>query len=293
MKNINLDSNSILQEIGIKNYKKDIKDSINKLTPIIDEPLEKKEQVKQWAKNKGATKLFIALADVYWELCKECGGVNPIVAYVQAAIETNFGKFDASLKEEFKNPCGIKVYNELEEDTIQEVYAKFITWLDGICAHLDHLALYAGVAEYPRENTVDPRHFSYLHGVCRSVEELSGKWSSSQKYGQDIVNFMKEISDTVVSEEFFAAVRPTYNITESVVAEKTKENVEQVTKILDELKVQNENICKVVEELKNCISELAEENKKLAQENLELVYELEKYKKVTNQINKNVSILNN
>lgn len=292
MVNINSDLNNVLQEIGVKINEKDVKDEINKLTPIISEPIEKKEQVKQWAKNKGATKLFIALVDVYWEVYKDCGGVNPTIAYVQAAIETDFGKFNGLLKEELKNPSGLKTYNDSDEEVVQEVYAKFMTWLDGICAHLDHLALYAGVVEYPRETTTDPRHFQYLYGVCKYVEELSGKWSVLQNYGQDIIRYMKEISDTPIGEEFNSSIKQVYTINESVIAEKTKDNVEQVRKLLDEIKVQNDNICKIMEALKTCVDELTAENNKLAQENIELTYELEKYKKVTNQINKNVSLLN-
>lgn len=293
MINNELNSDTVIQEYDFKNQNNNLETNVNKLTPIIGKTVEKKEQLQQWAKNKGATKLFLDLADLYWTLSQECGGVDPTVAYIQAAMETNFGKFDGSLKEELKNPSGIKIYNESDEEIVQEAYAKFNTWIDGVCAHLDHLALYAGGSEYPRENTTDPRHFSYLLGVCKYVEELSRKWSVSENYSKEISSYMSEISETIVTEEYYSSITPNLNIIESATAQQAKDNIDGVKKLLDEIKIQNNNICKVVEALKGYIDELAEENKKLIRENLQLIYDIEKYKKVTNQINKQVTSLKN
>lgn len=66
------------------------------------------EEAKIWAKRKNATDTFIALADLYWKYSKEHGNINPTMAYVQAAVETGYGKFGGVIDESYKNPCGMK-----------------------------------------------------------------------------------------------------------------------------------------------------------------------------------------
>ena len=55
---------------------------------------------------------------------------------------------------------------EDSDDFIAEAHKRFDSWEDGISAHVDHLALYAGAAGYPKEGTLDPRHFESLFGRC-------------------------------------------------------------------------------------------------------------------------------
>lgn len=64
----------------------------NKGTCIIAAPTATVGQAKNWAKRRGATELFIGLANIYWKIAPQAG-VDPIVAYAQSAKETNFGKF--------------------------------------------------------------------------------------------------------------------------------------------------------------------------------------------------------
>ena len=79
-------------------------------------------------------------------------------------------------------------------------HKRFATWEDGISAHLDHLALYAGANGYPKSNTMDPRHFAYLFGTCKYVEDLGGRWAPSNDYGRKLLNYVNEIRNIKVNK---------------------------------------------------------------------------------------------
>ena len=101
------------------------------------------ERAQEWAKSKNATEAFIALAPLYEKYAKKRGGVNWAVAYVQAAKETGYGRFSGVLDESFHNPCGLK--NPAGGgDYDPDSHKRFDNWDQGVMAHLDHLALYAG-----------------------------------------------------------------------------------------------------------------------------------------------------
>jgi hypothetical protein len=71
-----------------------------------------------------------------------------------------------------------------------------------VSAHLDHLALYAGAAGYPRSATPDPSHFASISGTAPTVEALSGKWAPSADYGASIVrDFLAGLLATVPTPE--------------------------------------------------------------------------------------------
>lgn len=151
-------------------------------------------QAKAWAKNKGATELFISLADIFWKLAPIIG-VDPVVAYCQSAKETGYGRFGGVLDESFKNTCGMKK-NDGGGDYDKEAHQRFVSWEEGIQAQLDHLALYAGAPGYPKATTPDPRHFDFIAGTAKTVESLGGKWAPSISYGTDIVKMMDELIAT-------------------------------------------------------------------------------------------------
>lgn len=246
-------------------------------TNIINEPLEDKNQAKQWAKNRGATSTFIGLADLYWKLYKECGGVNPTVAYTQAALETGYGKFREGVKEEFKNPCGLKT------SISTETHAKFDTWTKGVQAHLDHLALYAGASGYPKLNSVDPKHFQYLMGICRYVEELGGKWVPSLDYGMKIIELMNEISSTEIIdtfEEFYIDKREEDNRGVLEIDKKFK-NINDILKVLKEEFITSKKNSNIDKEY---IDKLLKENDLLKEKNLNLKNKLEEYEKIIKTI---------
>ena len=142
-------------------------------------------QAKSWAKSKGATETFISLADLYWKYSEKCGNVNPGIAYVQAAKETGYGKFGGVLDESYHNPCGLKTSSG-GDDYDPNAHQRFNSWDEGAQAHLDHLALYAGAAGYPRKDTYDPRHFATIKGKAPTVNSLGGNWAPSRTYGEEV-----------------------------------------------------------------------------------------------------------
>ncbi|MFW5438729.1 N-acetylmuramoyl-L-alanine amidase, partial [Paenibacillus apiarius] len=110
-------------------------------------------QAKEWARSKNAPKEFVDLADLYWQLASERGGVDPAVAYVQFAHETGYlyknGQSSAGIDASYHNPCGLKI-TAGGGDYQASAHKRFKDWQEGIAAHLDHLALYAGAAGYPK-----------------------------------------------------------------------------------------------------------------------------------------------
>ncbi|GAC43004.1 S-layer homology domain-containing protein, partial [Paenibacillus popilliae] len=156
-----------------------------KATNILGKASATVEQAKAWARSHKAPAEFIKLADLYWKLATECG-VDPAVAYVQFGHETGFlyrdCKSAAGIDASFCNPCGLKI-KAGGGDYQASAHKRFDDWRTGITAHLDHLALYAGAAGYPKKETPDPRHFAHLHGTAKTVEALGGKWAPSPTYG--------------------------------------------------------------------------------------------------------------
>ena len=154
------------------------------------------EQAKAWATEKGATSTFISLADLYWKYAPFNGGVNPGVAYVQAAKETGYGKFGGVIDESYHNPCGLKT-KEGGSDTDPNAHKRFNNWDEGVQAHLDHLALYAGASGYPRTDTYDPRHFSFVLGKAPTVVALGGNWAPSSTYGSEVLSMYRQLESTI------------------------------------------------------------------------------------------------
>lgn len=154
-----------------------------------------KEQAAAWAKSKGATDQFIKLADLYWKFSETNGKVNPAVAYVQSAVETGYGKFGGVIDATFNNPCGLKTTTGGDNQD-PKAHQKFESWEQGVQAHLDHLALYAGAEGYPRTNTADPRHFPSIKGTAKGVSQLGGKWAPSLTYSDSILRLYWDLNQS-------------------------------------------------------------------------------------------------
>lgn len=156
-------------------------------TPIVGEASATVAQAQAWARARGATDWFVSLAPLYWRLAPSCGGVRPEVAYAQSAKETAFGRFGGTIPgPEYHNPCGLKrTTGGSNDDPL--AHGQFGSDEEGVTAHLDHLALYAGAPGYPRAGTPDPRHFPTIAGKALTVEALGGKWAPAADYGQSIV----------------------------------------------------------------------------------------------------------
>ncbi len=199
-------ANGFLRHIGREEISMGVDEDIviNSKTPIISPPTATKYQAFQWAQKKGATEEFIALAEIYWNSSIiECG-VNPVVAYAQSAIETNLGIFNGVFKKEYKNPCGLRISNDINDEN--GGYAIFNNWTSGVEAHLDHLGLYAGGVIYPKRISRDPRHFPYLLGKAKYIEDLSGNWSPLDDYGIKVLELVKEIESSY-SEKVIAPIK--------------------------------------------------------------------------------------
>jgi len=159
---------------------------------IISETEVTAKQAEQWAKSNGATDTFAGLAQLYWKYAQEHGNVNPAIAYVQAAKETGYGSFGGVLNDSYRNPCGLKTIVG-GSDSDPNAHQKFNSWDEGVQAHLDHLALYAGATGYPRSNTTDPRHFVTIKGNAVTVNALGGKWAPSLTYGEEVNNLYNNL----------------------------------------------------------------------------------------------------
>lgn len=155
-------------------------------------------QMQNWARQKKATQQFIKLAPIFYKIGLDVK-VNPVIAYAQAAKETGYGKFGGVLDASYHNTCGLKT-TQGGGDRDPNAHQRFATWDLGIQAHIDHLALYAGVAGYPKHTSPDPRHFPYLFGKAVTVEELGGKWAPSASYGTEVLKLAREIERTHIGK---------------------------------------------------------------------------------------------
>ncbi|WP_238884676.1 cell wall-binding repeat-containing protein [Clostridium sp. YIM B02551] len=183
--------------------------AVPKPIPIIAPPTASQSQMEVWAKNHGATDAFIGLAKLYYTYAPSHGGIDPVVAYAQAAKETAFGNFGGVLDASFYNPCGLKT-TVGGDDTDPSAHQRFANWDQGVMAHLDHLALYVGAAGYPKASgqTYDPRHFPSIYGTAgNSVANLGAKWAPSSTYGTEIINYINEINNN-----FYAAKISPYRL---------------------------------------------------------------------------------
>lgn len=129
------------------------------------------EAVEAWARSKNATETFVNLAKIYKKYAESRGGVNWVVAYVQAAKETGYGKFGGVLDESYHNPCGLKNPSG-GADNDANAHKRFDNWNQGVIAHLDHLALYAAASGYPKTVYVDSWKDSSLLPATKQVGHL-------------------------------------------------------------------------------------------------------------------------
>ena len=162
---------------------------------ILNKPEVTLEQCIIWAKSKKASDLYMTLVPKLYGLAIT-HDIDPALVVAQCAKETGYCKFGGVLDASFKNPCGLKI-PQGGSCTDPDAHKRFDTWEDGITAQCEHLALYAGKEGYPLANPLDPRHFKYLLGKCKTVESLSGNWAGST-YGQDLIKMMQDIKNTKV-----------------------------------------------------------------------------------------------
>ncbi|WP_195245509.1 Ig-like domain-containing protein, partial [Clostridium celatum] len=188
------------------------------------------ERAQEWARGNGATQTFISLAPLYEKYAKSRGGINWAIAYVQAAKETGYGRFGDVLDESYHNPCGLKNPTG-GDDYDPDAHKKFDNWDQGVIAHLDHLALYAGAQGYPKTNyvdkwkdaelmfneTYDPRHLGWystsLYGISKTINSLGGNWAPSLTYGIELFRMYCGLTNTTYLPAISNIDMPTNNLT--------------------------------------------------------------------------------
>lgn len=181
------------------------------------------KQLETWAKSvKTASPLLLKNLPIMWRVANERGILVELFV-AQVCVETGYFKFGGVLDASFHNTCGLKT-TKGGSDYAANAHMRFASWEEGLTAHGDHLALYAGANKFPKysphtkgyenENckmngtTLDPRHFTYLYGSCKTVEGLSGKWATNKNYANILKQVMNKIKSTKVVEEENEVVAP-------------------------------------------------------------------------------------
>lgn len=193
------------------------------------------EQCEAWVKSiKTANPLLLQNLPLIWKAAND-NGLLIEVFLSQICIETGYFNFGGVLDASYHNTCGLKV-TKGGGDKDAKAHMRFKSWEEGIKAHADHLALYAGAPKFPRYSpncashsndqykangtTQDPRHFTYLYGCCKTVEGLSGTWATNKKYADDIKRLVNQIRNTKIPVK-----------TEEKVVNKPKVPVNKVNKL--------------------------------------------------------------
>ena len=173
------------------------------------------QQLETWVKSvKTANPLLLKNLPIMWRVSTE-RGILPEVFVAQVVVETGYLNFGGVIDASFHNTCGLKI-TKGGGDKVANAHMRFNSWEDGLTAHADHLALYAGAKGFPRyspdtkgyENsncksngtTKDPRHFTYLYGKCKTVEGLSGTWATNKSYAQSLLSIINKIYSTKVEK---------------------------------------------------------------------------------------------
>jgi N-acetyl-anhydromuramyl-L-alanine amidase AmpD len=216
-------------------------------TPIMGNATAMVEQAQEWARSKSAPQEFIDLAPLYWKIWTERAGLNPVIGYAQFAHETGYlykVPSAAGVDASFKNPCGLKI-SQGGGDYEANAHKRFASWEEGITAHCDHMALYVGVNGYPKIDTPDPRHFSFIFGTAKYVEDLSAKWAPSTEYASKLLKFKKEIEETIAP----IVQEPVVEIPTEIPQEPQEDFKAQIKTKLDMINILSNQIILLLEKL--------------------------------------------
>jgi len=155
-------------------------------------------QAKKWAESHGAHQRFIDIASLYWEY-GEITGIRPEVLYAQAAIETRFGKFNEHLAPDAHNWGGIRIADAGDDGLKFETFKEP---RDGVRAHYNHLAAYLGLDPVgePHERYHVVKQQSWA-GTIMYVDDLSGKWTTSDNYHAYILFAIDQMRKMEVEKE--------------------------------------------------------------------------------------------
>lgn len=242
---------------------------------ILGKPSATLDQCQTWIDGvKTAHPMAKAMVPLLWDAAI-VNGIDPTVLIAQAMKETGYFNFKGVIRPNFCNTCGLKV-TKGGGDQDPGAHMRFDYWEDGIMAHSDHLALYAGASNQPKYSpecgshqneqyrhngtTKDPRHFTYLHGKCPNVEDLSGNWAPGSDYGQEVIRIANQMINTIVEERTCSNPEDS-NYKE--LYEKTKSNLESVMHSMQELKSALEDKDKLLCDKDIIINKISNANREL------------------------------
>lgn len=193
---------------------------------IMNKPTATKQQIKEWAKKKDASDLYISLIDIGYDMAIKYE-IDPTVMLVQTAVETNYGNFGGVINRSYYNTCGMKT-TKGGGNYSKKAHKRFESWEEGFEAQAQHLRLYAGYCHHYREDCthecpkmIDPRHFKEIGGRATHVSELSRVWATDNLYGEKINALCDEVVNTVINEENNKNTQT--QIKEETIKEETKE----------------------------------------------------------------------
>lgn len=166
-------------------------------SPIIGSAGASKEQAQKWAEKREAHKRLIEIAPEYWDFGEKTG-IRPEVLYVQAALVTDFGHYSNQLSADSNNWAGI--LKKDAEGNDPEDYEEFHGPQEGVKAHFNHMSAYVGLKPLgdPHDRYEVTAGQSWA-GSVMYVEDLTGRWSSSDDYHLYILQLLNEIKDTQVA----------------------------------------------------------------------------------------------
>lgn len=134
------------------------------------------------------------IVDYYY---REAGreGIKWDMALCQALLETGFFTFGGTVVPEQNNYCGLGTTNA----TTRGVY--FLTPLEGVRAHIQHLMAYS-VAAAPQTKIIDPRYYLVHNGkkqtgVFTCWHQLNGKWATGNNYSEKIIDIHEKMKQVI------------------------------------------------------------------------------------------------
>ena len=118
----------------------------------------------------------------YYVRWAEHYGLRADVLWAQMALETGDLAYGGQVRPSQNNFCGLKT-------TDGGGFASFPSVEAGVKAHVEHMAWYANPECVPGCGENDPRHLGPhgSNGWVEVVADLSGKWSTSERYAENLV----------------------------------------------------------------------------------------------------------
>lgn len=116
-------------------------------------------------------------------------GVSYDIAFAQMCVETQFLRFNSSIKPDQNNFAGLGGLPAEPEG------ARFLDPRIGVRAHIQHLKAYAST-EPLVQKTVDPRFHLVRRGVAPTVDRLSHRWSTDPEYATKIMAIVRRLYES-------------------------------------------------------------------------------------------------